>query len=260
MKGIQVLFENEEILVLDKPSGLAVQGGAGLGISLDVLLARERSPAPLLLHRLDRDTSGVILTAKTRAAAGKYAGLLRSGAFSKRYLALCSGFAPEKGLLREALRIRGRIKTAETRYTCLCRGKPVFPAAAALPAGPAAVCSLLELETGTGRMHQIRRHLAGSGLPILGDDKYGDFTLNKALRRALGLRRLLLHASSLSFPLDPSGPACTVSAPLPAYWTPLLDAAGIRPDARHGWRCNEALGGVLAGQNSKLKIGMDADF
>jgi 23S rRNA pseudouridine955/2504/2580 synthase len=216
MKGITVLFEDDEILILDKPSGLAVQGGAGVGVSLDALLAAERNPAPLLVHRLDKDTSGVILTAKTKAAAGKYSALLRSGALEKRYLALCAGRTPEKGLIQGELEMRGKRKTAETRYWRLDEGK--------LPRESAAnrdyAVSFLEISLATGRMHQIRRHLAGAGFPLLGDDKYGDFSLNKILRKS-GLKKLLLHASSITLKLSKG--SFTVNAPLPEHFLRFLE-------------------------------------
>jgi 23S rRNA pseudouridine955/2504/2580 synthase len=212
MKGITVLFEDDEILALDKPSGLAVQGGAGVGVSLDVLLAAERSPAPLLVHRLDKETSGVILAAKTRPAAAKYGRFFREGRLEKKYLGVCAGAGTEKGRIRTELDIRGKPKAAETAYR--------FLAAGTLEQGEA--CSLLELELATGRTHQIRRHLAGLGFPLLGDDKYGDFALNRRLKKSMGLRRLLLHAFSLRLPGGP-----VIRAPLPDHFAKFLEQAGM---------------------------------
>jgi 23S rRNA pseudouridine955/2504/2580 synthase len=190
VKRIKVLFENEFCLILDKPAGLAVQGGEGVGRSLDQILRDEYRPRPLLVHRLDKDTSGVILTAKGRGAAARFSAVLAGGAAEKRYLALCAGVPrPAEGIIRLDLEIRGRAgrvsrKNSETAYRL----------AGASPGGE---FSLLELELGTGRTHQIRRHLARIGHPVLGDDKYGDFALNRALRRARDLRRLLLHCIRL---------------------------------------------------------------
>jgi 23S rRNA pseudouridine955/2504/2580 synthase len=196
------VFENEECLVVNKPAGLASQGGAGVGSSLDAVLAELRSPPPLLVHRLDKDTSGLILAAKTRVSAARLSALFaeRRGV-SKRYLAVCAGRPPQDaGAVSFSLDVRGAVKPALTRYRRLS-GNSGF--------------SLLELELGTGRMHQIRRHLALMGNPILGDDKYGDFALNKALRKA-GCRRLLLHASGLV--VHGGGFALDVSAPVPDYF------------------------------------------
>jgi 23S rRNA pseudouridine955/2504/2580 synthase len=206
LKRIAVLFENGDCLVLNKPAGLAVQGGKGIGVSLDQILEEAYSPRPLLVHRLDRDTSGLILVAKNREAAVRFSALFAGRGpdrdIVKGYLAVCAGCPqPEKGLIRLGLSVRGDMKEAETRYSFLS-GKDGF--------------SLLELELGTGRMHQIRRHLALIGHPILGDDKYGDFVLNRELRKTRGLRRLLLHASRLV--LRAEGFSLDITAPLPDYF------------------------------------------
>ncbi|MDR0623748.1 MAG: RluA family pseudouridine synthase [Treponema sp.] len=224
MRRVTVLFENDEILILNKPAGLAVQGGEGIGASLDSILTEAYSPRPLLVHRLDRDTSGVILTAKTPGAAARYSRLFAEGkplspsggagpgeGLVKQYRALCAGVPPEdSGLIRFSLDIRGAKKTARTAYRRLS-GNGDF--------------SLLELELGTGRTHQIRRHLAQTGNPVLGDDKYGDFALNRRLRKTMGLRRLLLHAFRLVLPPSVTGLGAPldITAPLPGYFTPFLD-------------------------------------
>jgi 23S rRNA pseudouridine955/2504/2580 synthase len=212
VKRIEVLYEDDECLVLNKPAGLAVQGGSGLEVSLDSILAETFSPRPLLVHRLDRDTSGIILTAKTRAAAARFSRLFGDtpgGGLVKQYLAVCAGH-PSKaaGSIALDLEIRGRVKKSETRYRVLEQDS----------LGDIQV-SLLELELGTGRMHQIRRHLAMTGNPVLGDDKYGDFSLNRNLRKTLKLKRLLLHAFRLLIPRPlPETGVIDVSAPLPGYW------------------------------------------
>jgi 23S rRNA pseudouridine955/2504/2580 synthase len=225
LKRIDVLFENECCLVLNKPAGLAVQGGEGVGASLDALLAGEYSPRPLLVHRLDKDTSGVILVAKNREAAARFSALfsgeplpgMAGRGVMKQYLALCAGIPqPPEGLIREDLEIRGAVKKSETRYRVL--------GSASLSGVDALDCAALELELGTGRMHQIRRHLAHIGHPILGDDKYGDFALNKALRKATGLKHLLLHASRLVIPPAAFPGGIDATAPLPSYFTPFCSA------------------------------------
>ncbi|MDR1505541.1 MAG: RluA family pseudouridine synthase [Treponema sp.] len=213
---ITVLFEDTELLALDKPSGLAVQGGAGVGTSLDALLAEAWSPAPRLLHRLDRETSGIVLAAKTPQAAAKYARFFREGRIKKKYLGICAGGAAgREGRVTGDLAVRGKPKAAETGYTFLAGGS--------VPAGAGTVaCSLVELEPASGRTHQIRRHLAGLGLPLLGDDKYGDFALNRALKKAIGLKRFFLHAAVLDLP----GGRIIVS-PLPPRFAAFLETAGI---------------------------------
>ena len=201
MKTLKILYEDDYCLVIDKPAGLAVQGGKGVKSSVDVILAEMRSPPPLLVHRLDKDTSGALLTAKTKDSAARFSRLLGADRQAvKQYIAVCAG-SPEKkeGIIAEDLMIRGALKKSETRYKVIKSGD----------------FSVLELELGTGRMHQIRRHLAMSGNPVLGDDKYGDFSLNKKLRKEAGLKHLLLHSSRLviksEFQID-------VTAPLPEYF------------------------------------------
>jgi 23S rRNA pseudouridine955/2504/2580 synthase len=187
---LDIVYEDNSCIVINKPAGLAVQGGKGIGVSLDSILAETWPQRPLLVHRLDRDTSGLILVAKTKEAARHFSRLLgEERAVIKRYLAVCKGRpVPPEGVIRAELAIRGAIKKSETRYRLLSvEGE----------------FSLLELELGTGRMHQIRRHLALMGNPILGDDKYGDFNLNHLLRKTMKLRHLLLHASQIIIPATP---------------------------------------------------------
>jgi 23S rRNA pseudouridine955/2504/2580 synthase len=221
LKRVAVLFENDSCLVLHKPAGLPVQGGRGVGASLDRLLAEEYSPRPLLVHRLDQDTSGVMLAAKTREAAARFSLLFaeksRGGGrpgIRKCYLALCAGRPPgDSGLVTLDLEVRGKAKNSETAWRI---------------AGEGDGFSLLELEPGTGRMHQIRRHLALTGTPVLGDGKYGDFSLNKRLRKNPGIKKLLLHASRLVIPAELAGFPLDVTAPLPDYFTAFLNALRIR--------------------------------
>jgi 23S rRNA pseudouridine955/2504/2580 synthase len=227
LKRIALLFENDDYLVLNKPAGLPVQGGAGVGASLDVLLAEEWSPPPLLVHRLDKDTSGILLAAKNRSAAGRFSALLRARRIGKWYLAVCAGRPrPEKGTIRTGLAVGGREKEAETSYVRLSGGpfNALMEGAVTDAAeGGEAAYSLLELTLETGRMHQIRRHLARIGNPVLGDDKYGDFSLNKTLRRTMGLKRMLLHASRLLLPPELTGTALELEAPVPAYFESFIE-------------------------------------
>jgi 23S rRNA pseudouridine955/2504/2580 synthase len=216
LKRIMVLYEDEQCIILNKPAGLPVQGGEGVGSSLDILLAETWKPRPLLVHRLDKDTSGIIMAAKNREAAARFTALFRGGktfaggegGMEKRYLGVCAGRPHlDTGLIEAELEIRGETKAARTRYTRIS-GDQDF--------------SLLDLELGTGRMHQIRRHLAHIGNPILGDDKYGDFALNKRLRKERGLKRLLLHSSHLIIPASLCGFSLDVEAPLPDYFTAFI--------------------------------------
>ena len=209
---IEVLCEDESCIVLNKPSGLAVQGGQGVGVSLDGLLARAWGSRPLLVHRLDKDTSGIILVAKTKPAAAFFSKVL-SSLSTKKYRAICKGRpASTEGAFTFDLAIHGKTKKSKTYFTLL----DVFSGGD---------FSLLELELGTGRMHQIRRHLAACGTPILGDDKYGDFTLNKKLRKTMNLHKLLLHASRLIIPKMPDGNSLDLTAPMPDHFNQFMEIA-----------------------------------
>jgi len=213
LKEIPVLYEDSCCMVLNKPAGLPVQGGEGIKVSLDSILSGKIKPRPLLVHRLDRDTSGVILVAKTKEAARDFSALFAdTGKITKLYLGICSGvIEPVRGTIKLSLDVRGKgrsriKKESETNYKLISSGN--------IGAGP---CSFLELKLGTGRMHQIRRHLALTGHPLLGDDKYGDFALNKKLKAQFGLKGLCLHASHLVIPplpgLLPAGLDVTAEPP-----------------------------------------------
>jgi 23S rRNA pseudouridine955/2504/2580 synthase len=221
LKRVAVLYDDALCLILNKPAGLAVQGGAGVGVSLDRMLEAAYSPRPLLVHRLDRDTSGVILAAKTPEAAARLSRLLgdsRAGknAVIKQYLAICAGsLSPQESVIRHDLAIKGRVKKSETR----CRTLKTFEAGGQC-------FSLVELRLVTGRMHQIRRHLAMSGHPVLGDDKYGDFTLNKTLRKTMQVRHLLLHAHRLIIAPQEDGFSLDITAPPPDYFEEFLKGCG----------------------------------
>jgi 23S rRNA pseudouridine955/2504/2580 synthase len=207
LKQLEMVYEDSFCVVINKPAGLAVQGGKGVGLCLDNILEQQWGRRPFLVHRLDKDTSGLILVAKTSDAANRYSRL--RGGLVKRYRAICKGKpSPEEGVIKADLAIRGSVKKAETRYRLLSGGGEF---------------SLVELELGTGRMHQIRRHLALAGNPVLGDDKYGDFDLNHSLRTTHKLRHLLLHASQLIIPETPDHARLDLTAPLPVYFHPFLD-------------------------------------
>jgi 23S rRNA pseudouridine955/2504/2580 synthase len=208
VKRLEVIYEDDTCVVINKPAGLAVQGGKGIGISLDSILEMEWGQRPFLVHRLDRDTSGLILVAKTKEAAAAFSRLLgKEKSAVKRYIAVCKNRPPVvKGSIVIDLEIRSVAKKSITGYRLL----PELPENSGF--------SMLELELETGRMHQIRRHLAMIGIPVLGDDKYGDFTLNKIVRKTMNLRHLLLHSSRLIIPQSPNGKRLDLTAPLPDYF------------------------------------------
>jgi 23S rRNA pseudouridine955/2504/2580 synthase len=219
VKNLEILYEDNSIIVINKPAGLAVQGGKGVKSSLDKILKEMRTPPPLLVHRLDKDTSGIILTAKTREAAAKFSRLLGIGRTVKQYIAVCAAVctgcpAKKEGVITQEIPVHGSMKSSKTIYRII-KSQNFLDMD----------FSVLELELGTGRMHQIRRHLAMIGNPVLGDDKYGDFTLNKKLRKA-GVKRLLLHSSRLIIKGEIN---LDLRAPLPEYFQPFFidnDAGG----------------------------------
>jgi len=210
---LAVLYEDDEIFVVDKPAGLAAQPGEGVGVSVLSLIEEDFHFKPYPVHRLDKETAGCMIIAKDSVAASRWSALVASRKIRKLYWAVCSG-TPEAdlGSFDDPLTINKRKVTARTEYRCLGRYFSAEGTAenygasercgAACKGGaeagiPAERFSLLELELDSGRMHQIRRHLAMHNLPILGDDKYGDFTLNRRLRKQKALRHLLLWARCL---------------------------------------------------------------
>jgi 23S rRNA pseudouridine955/2504/2580 synthase len=191
---IVALYEDEEILVLDKPVGLPSQPGEGVRVSLVEAVERDFGFRPYLVHRLDKETAGCVIVAKNAKAAAAWAALVESRRIGKIYRAIVAGEpGGPRGAFDEPVRTRRGDRAASTSWRLLGS----FGGGESALAGP---FSYLELELGTGRGHQIRIHLASHGLPILGDDRHGDFALNKDLRRAAGLRRLMLHARRLVLP------------------------------------------------------------
>jgi 23S rRNA pseudouridine955/2504/2580 synthase len=197
---IAALYEDDEILVIDKPAGLPSQPGEGVRVSVVEAVERDYGFRPFLVHRLDKETAGCLVVARSAAAASKWSRLVETRELRKVYRAVVAG-VPEAaaGRFADSVPTRGGEKAASTAYRLL----GTFGAAADMPGSAglgAPRFSFLELELGTGRTHQIRLHLAAHGLPLLGDDRHGDFALNKRLRKEAGLRRLLLVAWSLDLP------------------------------------------------------------
>lgn len=209
-----ILFEDEHLLALGKPSGLAVHGGSGVSFGVIEQLRAQRPQARFLelVHRLDRDTSGVLLLAKKRSALTALHTELRAGRMKKYYLVLVKGKWHNP---RQNVRLNLHkyvLASGERRVAVDAAGQEshtVFELQQAWRE-----FSLLRAELKTGRTHQIRVHLAHLGFPIAGDDKYGDFSLNKALARN-GLKRMFLHASRISFKHPATESLLTVDAPLP---------------------------------------------
>lgn len=222
-----VIYEDAHILALNKPAGLSSQGGRGQVHTLDELLwafAKPGKARPRLIHRLDRDTSGVILTAKTKPAAGFLGKHLMGRRFSKTYRAIVTPGAPDpvKGAIDLPLR---RDEAGREAYMRVCTPDHADAESAltryrTVAAGPAA--ALLELSPETGRMHQIRVHLAAIGRPIAGDVRYGG-ALAVAGHAA---PRLMLHALALQFP-HPDGGTKRIEAPVPPDMAALSASLGL---------------------------------
>ncbi len=191
-----ILYEDKRLLVLNKPSGIAVHGGSGVqhGVieALRVLRPEERQLE--LVHRLDRDTSGCLLIAKRRSALRTLHELLRGDGVEKRYLALVAGRWEQERETVKAPLLKNTLKSGERMVRVDREGKPATTRFRVLERFTDA--TLLEAQLLTGRTHQIRVHLAHLGTPVLGDEKYGDADANRRFRE-LGLRRLFLHAESL---------------------------------------------------------------
>jgi RluA family pseudouridine synthase len=222
-----VIYRDAEILVLNKPAGLSSQGGRGQVHTLDELLfafAKASGNRPRLIHRLDRDTSGVILCARTKPAAGFLGKALMRRRFRKSYLAIVTPVAPEPptGLIETPLR---RDETGREAYMRVC--DPDHPDAEAartryrtLDEGDGA--ALVELSPETGRMHQLRVHLASIGRPIAGDARYG----GSLVLGGAPVPRLMLHAAALEFP-HPAGGLKRVTAPPPGDFAAVAARVGL---------------------------------
>lgn len=211
---LPVVYEDAALLVVDKPAGAAVHGGSGVSYGVIESLRAARPDAKFLelAHRLDRDTSGLLAIAKKRAALVELHRMLREGEIEKVYVAAVKGrWSGGEREIRAPLH-KHVTASGERRVSVQADGQ-----AAATRVKPLAVSdefSLLEMRLLTGRTHQIRVHLAHAGHPILGDDKYGDFELNRSLAKR-GVKRLLLHARRLALRHPLSGERLRFEAPLP---------------------------------------------
>ncbi len=209
-----IVHEDPSLLVVNKPSGVAVHGGSGVSYGVIESLRASRPEAKMLelAHRLDRDTSGLLIVAKKRSALVELHRMLRDGEVEKIYVAAVKGrWEGGKRELRESLHKYVNAQ-GERRVSVHGEGKTAVTKVKPLKVG--AQFSLLELRLMTGRTHQIRVHLAHAGHPVLGDDKYGDFELNRALARQ-GVKRLFLHARRLAFAHPVLGGALRLESPLP---------------------------------------------
>jgi 23S rRNA pseudouridine955/2504/2580 synthase len=218
----RILYRDDALIALNKPPGMAVHGGSGISRGVIEQLRLELPECRMLelVHRLDRETSGVLLIAlKRRALTGMHAAM-REGKVEKRYLTLVAGRWPNP-LQHVKLPLHKRVtEEGEKRVTVRDEGQTAHTIFRRLQSF--AEFTLLEAELKTGRTHQIRVHTSHLGFPIAGDDKYGDFALNKSLA-SQGLKRMFLHAASLSFIHPISGERLQIEAPLPEDLRSFLD-------------------------------------
>ncbi len=242
-----ILFEDDFLLAIDKPAGVAVHGGSGVsfGVIEQLRMARPQADFLELVHRLDRETSGVLLIAKRRMALKLLQEQFRERETDKVYLALVSGaWAANQRVIDKALHKylivgkEGTYGAGERRVKVVANDHPdgmrsvtlvkVKAAIAPSPAAPGTPFTLLEVTIKTGRTHQIRVHLAGEGHPIAGDDKYGDFELNRALQKSVdggpALKRMFLHAWTLKFSHPKTRKAIALEAALPPELQQFLPA------------------------------------
>ncbi len=211
--SLHTLLEDNALLVIDKPAGVAAHGGSGVSRGAIEQLRAERPDLRFLelVHRLDRDTSGVLLLAKKRSALTNLHAQIRAGEVKKSYLVLVRGdWRKDKQHVRLALS-KHLTASGERRVSVSDDGVPSHTVFTRIRGF--SDYTLLHAELLTGRTHQIRVHLAHLGFPIAGDDKYGDFSLNRKLPRA-GLKRMFLHASRVDFRHPLSGDMVAVEAPL----------------------------------------------
>ena len=233
--ALPVLYEDDALLAIDKPAGLAVHGGSGVSFGLIEQLRAARPAARFLelVHRLDRDTSGILLIAKKRPALLALHAALREGRVDKRYLVLVKGSwrdakrTVELPLTRFVTgegerRVRVERDTGRSATTVFRRRK--------VWAGADPAMSLLEAELRTGRTHQIRVHLTHIGFPLAGDDKYGDFAWNRSLAKQ-GLKRMFLHAWRLALPHPTEPRQLRFESPLPGDLAGFIDRL---EGSRHG--------------------------
>jgi 23S rRNA pseudouridine955/2504/2580 synthase len=218
-----IIYEDPRLLVIDKPAGIAVHGGSGVSFGVIEGLRSARPDETLeLVHRIDRDTSGLLMIARKPAALRTLHALMRDGKVEKRYLALVKG-KWELGRkridvpLRTDIRVGGErtVKAHESGKEAVSIFKPVqfFGKKA----------TLVEVSLETGRTHQIRVHAAHAGYPLAGDEKYGEEEFNEKMKES-GLTRMFLHAHQLSFKWPDTGVEFNASTPLPADLAAIVDA------------------------------------
>ncbi|RPH58490.1 MAG: RluA family pseudouridine synthase [Burkholderiales bacterium] len=246
-RRLPLLHEDEFLLAVDKPASVAVHGGSGVssGVIEQLRAARPQARYLELVHRLDRETSGVLLVAKKRAALVALHAQLRERDTDKRYLAIVAGRWPLRTRALTWPLQRHEASDGDRRVSVQAGGQEAITRVTGLARFELpglGEFSLVEARLETGRTHQIRVHLAHAGCPIVGDPKYGRFDLNRELARR-GFRRMYLHASSMVFRHPDSAARMRIEAPMPdefatmlreggATWAPVASSGSASPDRR----------------------------
>ena len=218
-----IVFEDARLLAISKPAGVASHGGSGISFgAIETLRALRPKESLELVHRLDRDTSGLLVIAKKRSALSELQALMREeGGIAKRYLALLTGRMPDGTMRVDAPLHIGLRQGGERHVQVNPSGKPSLSHFKVLERrGGQSYC---EVRIETGRTHQIRVHAQHIGHPVAGDDKYGDAEANRRLREKAGLKRMFLHASTLEFALDGGRAPYLLNAPLAPELVDVLD-------------------------------------
>jgi 23S rRNA pseudouridine955/2504/2580 synthase len=227
-----ILFEDKGLIVLNKPSGIAVHGGSGLSYGVIEALRASRPDAPYLelVHRLDRETSGCLMIAKKRSFLRHLHEQIRDGQVNKHYWALVKGrWQGGRRVLREALS-KNVMRSGERIVEVDAEGKAAESVFEPIEFYPGA--TLMDIDLRTGRTHQIRVHAAHTGHPLAGDDKYGEPAFNKAMR-GLGLKRLFLHARYLGIRHPQTGETLDFTAPLDPRLETFLDRLASTEQSPH---------------------------
>ena len=229
-----LLLEDDALMAIDKPAGVAVHGGSGVSFGVIEQLRQARPLAKLLelVHRLDRETSGILLVAKKRSALKHLQDQFRERETGKTYLALVQGSWPEKLKVIDSALHKFLLPDGERRVKITSNEDPDGMRSITLVkvAERLVGCTLLEVTIKTGRTHQIRVHLASQGHPIAGDDKYGDFEWNKALQKQ-GLKRMFLHAWRLQFSHPATGKRVELKSNLPSELQLYVNHAKLKPSS-----------------------------
>ncbi|MGP1588227.1 MAG: RluA family pseudouridine synthase [Treponemataceae bacterium] len=224
MNSTEILFENNEIRIINKPYNLACQGGKGIEKSVDTVLAKQTGEKIFLIHRLDKETCGILITAKNSKAAARWTNLIGTKQIQKTYHAVCFYTMKKKeGIIKDNVIQNNREKNAVTRFRVLkeffvhipnesdkdtankntksYNVKPIPPSydSKIQTENEILPISLIEVTLETGRTHQLRQHLAKNGCPIIQDDKYGDFKKNKLIQKKFGIKKMQLTAKKIKF-------------------------------------------------------------